>query len=170
MLRRRLLKKYGFLILIVLTISVLHLEAQAFPKAVGYVNDFAGILPRGDKQQLTELIDLLEKVTSAEIAVVTIDSFEPYRSIEEYSFDLANTWGVGKEGLNNGILMVIAMKERRVRIELGLGMERLFSDSETGLIMDKHMIPYFRDGDYGKGFLETTKVVAGVILKDYLEN
>lgn len=66
--------------------------------------------------------------------------------------------------------MVIAMKERRVRIELGLGMERLFSDSETGLIMDKHMIPYFRDGDYGKGFLETTKVVAGVILKDYLEN
>ena len=130
------MKKCGFLILIVLTISVLHLEAQVFPKSVGYVNDFAGILSRDEKQQLTELIDLLEKVTSAEIAVVTIDSIAPYSSIEEYYFELANAWGVGKEGLNNGVLMLIAMKERKARIELGLGMERLISDSEAGSIMD----------------------------------
>jgi len=143
------------------------LDGQSLPKPVGYVNDFAGVIDERARGSMEALIAAVREKTGAEIAVVTVPTFEPYGSIEEYAVDLATQWGVGKKGEDNGIVLLLAMKERRMRIEVGYGLEDVITDGTAGQIQDKSIIPAFRSGDYGTGLLKGVEAVAGIIAKKY---
>ena len=142
------------------------ISAQKLPKPVGYVNDFAGVLDEGSKSRMTMLITALKEKTGAEIAVVTVETTEP-RLFEEYSVELASEWGIGKGGEDTGVLILLAMKERKIRLEIGYGLEGPIPDGLAGEIRDKSILPDLRAGNYGAGLLKGVQAIAGIIAKEY---
>ena len=123
---------------------------ETFPKPAGSVNDFAGVIPAqyaGPMENLAR--EVLDKTgTSVVVATVeTIGDNDP----NDYANRLYQAWGIGKKGEDKGVLIFLAVKERRVRIETGYGVEGILPDGLAGEILDRYAIPHFRDGDYGKG-------------------
>jgi uncharacterized protein len=143
------------------------LTAQELPKPVGFVNDFAGIIDEASERKIQAIAGKLQEVSGAEIAVVSVENLQPYGSIEEYSIELAEQWKVGQKGEDNGIIMLIAMEEREVRLEVGYGLEGAIPDSLAGNILENSIIPPLKRGNYGEGFLKGTEAVAGLIAEEY---
>lgn len=122
------------------------------PKPTGYVNDYTHLFTTEQGRTLDSLISNYEKRTTTEIAVVTLDSsMVGQRNFELYTLDLARTWGVGKKEKNNGVLIVIAPYMRRIRIDNGLGTEKILSDNETKAIIDSIFVPNFKNGKFYEG-------------------
>lgn len=136
-----------------------------FPAPVGYVNDFANVIAANMEQQIEALCIEVQQKTGAQIAVVTVESVG-----EEYYSDYANklfaAWGIGGKGKDNGVLLFNTIQERRLWIEVGYGLEGILPDGLVGAILDDYVIPYYRKGDFGRGLLQATKAIAGVIAKD----
>jgi uncharacterized protein len=137
---------------------------ETFPKPTGAVNDFAGVIPAqyaGPMESLAR--EVLEKTgTSIVVATVkTIGDNDP----NDYANRLYQAWGIGKKGEDKGVLIFLAVKERRVRIETGYGVEGILPDGLVGELLDRYAIPAFKAGDYGKGLSETTFAVAAVAAK-----
>jgi uncharacterized protein len=137
---------------------------ETFPKSAGAVNDFAGVIPAqyaGPMENLAR--EVLEKTgTSIVVATVkTVGDNDP----NDYANRLYQAWGIGKKGEDKGILIFLAVKERRVRIETGYGVEGILPDGLAGDILDRHAIPAFKAGDYGKGFSDTMAAVSAVVAK-----
>ena len=139
--------------------------AENVPQPVGWVNDFAQVLDAGTKDKLNTLITELEEKTTSEIAVVTIASIAPYDE-KEYARMLFDQWQPGKKGKDNGVLVLLAVKERRWRIETGYGVEGIFPDGLCGDIGRTYMVPYFKSGDYSNGLYQGTNAIAAVIAKN----
>lgn len=136
------------------------------PAAVGYVNDFAGVISAGNVSNLESYLKELDKKTGAEIAVVTISSLKG-ASIEDVSLEIGRKWGVGKKGKDNGIVILVATGDKKMRIEVGYGLEGIIPDGKAGRIRDDYMIPYFKQGDMEKGIINGTMAVASVVAKSY---
>lgn len=125
---------------------------QEFPKATGWVNDFEDIFTEDQEENLEKLIKDLNTAAGIQIALVTLDSFyTSLDSFDQYTLDLANYWGVGEKGNDNGILVAICNGYRHIRIHNGYGIEKLISDEETKKVLDEFFIPYFRQGKYYEG-------------------
>ena len=88
--------------------------------------------------------------STAQLAVLTINTLDG-EPIEDYALEVLRQWGIGSKEQNNGALIVVAVKDRRSRIEVGYGLEGSLPDGLTGRIQDQYMIPYFKDGNYSKG-------------------
>lgn len=131
-------------------------------KPIGYVNDFAGILTEADKARIKTLITETEKKTSAEIAVVTINSLEG-ANLEEFANEIFNTWGIGKKGKDNGALILVAKNERKIRIETGYGLEPILPDGKCGEIIRNVLTPAFRKGEFGEGLYQAVELIAKII-------
>jgi uncharacterized protein len=147
------------------TIVALNFHSQSHPQEyfrlpenIGYVNDFEGVLTQNQIDDLSQIIRVHEKLTSNEIAVVTIASYKPYKSLFDYSLNLGNYWGVGKADKDNGILIVLGKQIREIRIQVGYGLEAKLKDEEAKFIIDTFMVPEFKKGDFylgiKKGVLE----------------
>lgn len=136
------------------------------PAATGYVNDFAGVISSANKNILDSYLKKLDKKTGAEVAVVTLDSLKG-NSIEDVALDIGRKWGVGKKGKNNGIVILVATGDKKMRIEVGYGLEGIITDGKAGRIRDDYMIPFFRQGDMEKGIINGTIAVASEIAKSY---
>jgi len=160
-------RKTILIMMALITLSASPLIARDFPSPKGYVNDFANVIPSETEVRIARMAEEIEKATSVEIAVVTVPNLGSYGSIEEYAVALFAEWGIGKKGEDNGMLLLLALQERRARIEVGYGLEGAFPDGLTGRIMDASMIPYFRNNDFGTGFLKSVEGIAGVIEKEY---
>ncbi len=119
-------------------------------KPAGYVNDFAGILPEQQRQALEAELSAFEKETSHEVAVVTVPSLGD-ETIESYSIRLAEEWKVGKKDKDNGAILLVAPNERKVRIEVGYGLEGALPDATAHRIIEDRILPRFRAGDYPGG-------------------
>ncbi len=143
------------------------LTAQQLPQPRGYVNDFAGVIADSEAAAMEQLIGAVREATGAEIAVVTVESYAPYGSIEQYSIALAEAWGVGKAGEDNGVVLVLAMSERELRIEVGYGLEGALPDGRVGAILDRQILPDLRQGRWGAGLLGGVQGVAGYIAEEY---
>ena len=124
--------------------------SQSFPKPTGYINDFADILDENAEQGLDVLVHKIESDTTAEVAVATVRSLDGM-SVEEYANRMFKQWGIGKKGLDNGILVLVAPNERKMRIEVGYGLEGILPDGLAGEIVNEQMTPRFKTGDYAAG-------------------
>jgi uncharacterized protein len=136
----------------------------AFPKPRGKVNDFAGVLDTATAAELARLVRDTEARTSAEIAVVTVPSLDGM-SVEEYAVKLFAEWGIGKSARDNGVLVLVAPAQRRMRIEVGYGLEPILPDALAGRIIREEFLPAFRDDQYGRGILQGVRRVADVIVR-----
>ena len=151
----------AFLILPILIIASLLLagtgvvSAQDYPEYVGFVNDYAGLMSMQGKQVVEARLAQLEKDTSAEVAVVTIKSLQG-NTVEDYAVRLFEQWKIGKKSKDNGVLLLGALDERKMRIEVGYGLEPVITDGRAGRIRDDDIIPRFKKNDYEGG------IVAGV--------
>jgi len=151
--------------LLIFLILPFSLYAQNIPQATGWVNDFAGVISNEYKDKLNSLIEELEQKTSAEIAVVTVGSIAPYDE-KEYARLLFDNWKPGKKGKDNGVLVLLAIKERRWRIETGYGIEGILPDGLCGEIGRNYMVPFLKQANYGEGLYQGVIKIAQVIGKD----
>lgn len=115
------------------------------------VADYASLLSKSEIYSLEQKIILYEKSTSKEIAVVTVDSIYPYRSIIKYAMDLGNFWGVGKEVSDNGLTFVISKFDSEAGIATGRSTEKILTDSICEIILNEKMVPEFKKGNFYKG-------------------
>lgn len=129
-----------------------------------YVQDYAGIISSEDRQKILSIGQDLDNKTTAQVTVLTVNSLEG-QTIEDYSLAVLRQWGIGNKEKNNGVLIVVAVKDRQSRIEVGYGLEGVLPDGKTGRIQDKYMLPYFRQNDYSKGILNAYAAVAATIAK-----
>jgi len=141
--------------------AVVALDA-AFPRPQGRVNDFAGVIDPATAAELTRLINETETRTSAQIAVVTVKSLDGM-SVEEYAVRLFADWGIGKKGKDNGVLVLVAPVQRRIRIEVGYGLEPILPDAAVGRIIRQECLPPFRDNQYARGILQGVRRLAGIV-------
>jgi len=137
-------------VLLLFVTSVLATEERQTPRNEGRVTDIAGILSTTERKNINDVLASYESETSHQIAVLLVPSLSG-ESIESFSLRVANTWALGQKGVNNGILITLAMKERRVRIEVGLGMEKFISKAAAQSIIERSMVPSFRKGEYAVG-------------------
>ena len=149
----------------VLALSWAAAGQKEFPKPIGWVNDFAGVLSEADEQKITALITNLEQETTAELAVVTITSLEG-GSIDDYAVRLFEQWGIGKKDKDNGVLLLLAILERRWRIEVGYGLEPILPDGLCGEIGRKQMVPLLKKAEYGEAVYAGAYRIAEIILSD----
>ncbi|OGO17872.1 MAG: hypothetical protein A2Z02_01275 [Chloroflexi bacterium RBG_16_48_7] len=126
--------------------------AVTYPDYQGYVNDFAGLLPADNRTQLETQLARLDKDTTVQIAVVTINSLEG-NTVEEYAVALFEKWKIGQKGKDNGILLLVAKEDRKLRIEVGYGLEAIITDGRAGRIRDNDILPYFKKDDYTQGIV-----------------
>ena len=144
------MKKVGmFVAVFVVGLSSIVL-GLTYPQHSGFVNDFANIFSSQDEQKMETFLQNYEKKTSVEIAVVTTSSLNNL-SIEEWTLGLATQWGVGKKSKDNGIVIAIAPKARKYRIEVGYGLEWIITDSVAGKFGRDLLVPAFKKGDYAGG-------------------
>ena len=136
-----------------------------FPKYAGWVNDFAGIISDEYKVRASVLIGELEQKTTAEIAIVTVKDIGAV-PIEDYAVGLFEKWGIGKKGKDNGLLILVALQQSRMRIEVGYGLEGIITDSISGSIIRQKMVPAFSEGKFGAGIFNATAAAASLIAKD----
>ncbi len=124
--------------------------AQDYPRPRGFVNDYALVLSDGAARQLERRLATLEQETTAEVAVVTVESLDGY-SIEDYAAGLFEAWGIGKKDKDNGVIFILATETHDLRIEVGYGLEPIITDGRAGRILDNEVIPYLREGDFDSG-------------------
>ncbi len=124
-------------------------SAALYPEPVGNINDYVGVLTQEDKSNLNALVDLVLNQQGVTFAVAIVDDHGD-ESIEIYGANLYEKWGIGEKAEDKGLLVIISMKEKDVRMEVGYGLEPIITDGRAGESLDK-MIPYFAQGDYGKG-------------------
>lgn len=165
--RIRSITRTGYVFLLSLCLAYLpqFAHAQEFPEAKGYVNDYAHVLSAETWNKLTNLCREVEEKTGAQIAVVTIKSLGDYDA-SDYVNRLFEKWAVGKKGQDNGVMLFLALEERKVRIEVGYGLEGILPDAMAGRILDSFVVPEFRRGDYNNGMLAGSAAIAGIIAKD----
>ncbi|MFH2076699.1 MAG: TPM domain-containing protein [Pseudomonadota bacterium] len=138
---------------------------ETFPKPTGAVNDFAGVIPAQYKGQMENLARELLAKTGTAIVVATVETIGD-NDPADYANRLYQAWGIGKKGEDKGVLIFLALKERQVRIETGYGVEGIIPDGLAGEILDRHALPYFREGDYGRGFTEAMAAVSSIVAKN----
>lgn len=149
-------------VLVVLVASAA--SAQSLPKAVGRVNDFGNVIDPAVEAEIDHQIDELEQKTSSEIAVVTIQSLGSI-SVEEYASRLFHEWGIGQAKQDNGVLILVAVDDHKMRIEVGYGLEGVLPDILAGQIIRDEFTPRFREDDYSGGIRNGVNRVVELVEK-----
>jgi uncharacterized protein len=145
------MKKYILSLLLTFFSSVVF--SQEIPDLKGRVNFNGTYQPSQEqKNQLTNLLKTLDQDGKVELAVLVVDSVRP-STIEQYSLKVAEKWKIGKKGVNNGVVFVVATKDRKARIEVGRGLEGVLTDALTSRIQKEKMAPLFKKGDYYGGIV-----------------
>ena len=120
--------------------------AQTFPKFTGFVVDAANVIPPEQEAALTQRLDALQKATGNQLVVATVPDLQGY-PIEDYGYRLLRGWGVGLKDVNNGAILLVAPNERKVRIEVGYGLEPVLTDALTSEIIRDTIVPRLRADD-----------------------
>lgn len=143
------------------------LHSQGVPFLSGRVNDYAGILSTETHTELESVLAAHEKSTTDQIAVLTIQSLEG-AVLEDYSIKVAETWKLGQKGKNNGVLLLIAKDDRKVRIEVGYGLESTLTDALCSQIIRREIVPRFKNGDFDGGVRAAVNAIIGTLGGTYV--
>lgn len=168
-LRRKLRVRVGVVLLAALAVSAVFVAtasaAPNYPELTGRIIDQAGLFSASDKADIESELAAIEQTSTDQIAVVTVNSLDGY-SIEDYGVGLARKWGIGQKGKDNGILLIIAPNDRKVRIEVGRRLEPFMTDTMSALIIQNAILPKFRRGDYAGGIKDGVRDIKTVLLGD----
>ena len=130
-----------------------------------YVSDFASMMDAGGREKILSTGRDLEKKTKAQLVIVTVNSLEG-ESIEDYANTLFRAWGIGQQGKDNGVLLLIAKEDRKFRIEVGYGLEGAITDGYSGEVLDG-MVEDFRQEEYTRGIVHAYGKLAKKIYEEY---
>lgn len=148
----------GVLLLLIPMVSAIDAK---YPELTGYVTDNANIIDSEYEQKITDLADKINKQTTVEIAVLTIESLGE-DNIDNYAVQTFRQNGVGKKDNNNGLLILVSKNDRKYRFEVGYGLESTVTDSMKVPIGEKIIVPNFKQGQYGKGIYDSMIVIEGL--------
>jgi len=146
-----------------LSLSLLCLEV---PALTGSVNDYAGVLTDDQEVELENLLRQTETGTSSQVVLLTIPTLED-EVLEDFAIRVAETWKLGQKEYDNGVLLLIAMAERKIRIEVGYGLESILTDAKCAYIIRKLMVDHFRAGDNYAGIKAGLTSITGIINKEF---
>ncbi len=121
-----------------------------FPALNGRVIDHGDLVSDAKELAIAARLEALERDTTDQVVVVTVPDLQGYE-IEEYGYQLGRAWGIGQAGKNNGVLLIVAPNERKVRIEVGYGLEPVLTDALSALIIQNEILPSFREGYFERG-------------------
>ncbi len=130
-----------------------------------YVVDLAGVMNDSAQAQLNGLLLELEQKTTAQVVVLTVQSLDG-DEIRGFGIKMAEKWKLGQKGKDNGVLIIVAVQDRKYTIEVGYGLEEVLPDSLVGTIGREYLIPYFRKGDYSTGIYAASIAVAQTIAEN----
>ena len=138
---------------------------QPPPELTQPVNDFAGVVDASSREAMDALIRSLQQASGDVVVVATIDTFAPYADINEYAVEMFENRGrgIGDRGRDNGLLVLLAVKDRRVWVEVGYDLEEFITDGFAGETSRNYMAPEFRRGNYGPGLLAGVSRLIGRI-------
>jgi uncharacterized protein len=136
--------------------------AAKFPPLTGRIVDEANIIDATIEANISNRLADLERKTSDQLVVVTINSLNSY-DIADYGYQLGRTWGIGQKDKNNGVLLIVAPHERKVRIEVGYGLEGTLTDAIANNIIQKTMLPLFRREEFSTGIYAGVQQIIGVL-------
>lgn len=140
-------------IIFLVGLLILASVGQAFTSPgdpVGYVNDFAEVIDDTEQETLDQRLETYAKESGNEITIVTVSTLED-ETVETYASKLFEIWGVGQKGKDNGILLLVAIDDRQMRIEVGYGLEGYLTDLQSSWILEQEVKPHFREGNYSQG-------------------
>ena len=131
-----------------------------------YIYDEDNIIDDDVEEKLNKMLVELEKKSEVEFVVVSVESLLD-RSIEDYANNLFNTLGIGKKEKDNGLLLLFSRSDKKVRLEIGRGLEGCLNDSKCGRILDDYFVPYRENDEYTKATEMTVKAVLNVVAEEY---
>ena len=136
------------------------------PRLTGRVNDYANILTSGQKTSLESFLKKVETASSAQVVLLTINSLDG-ENLEDFSMTVAEKWKLGQKDKDNGVLLLVAVKDKKIRIEVGYGLEGELTDLKCGYIIRQLIVPGFKSGKFYNGINEGLTAITGLITKEY---
>ncbi len=133
------------------------------PKYTGRVVDQAALLSNAQEERLSSLLERLEDRTSDQFVIVTVRSLGD-QPIEDFSRSLSNEWGIGQADKDNGVLLLLAPNERKVRIEVGYGLDPILTNAKSGEIIQRNLLPYFREARWFEGIEEGANAISELLV------
>ncbi len=153
------------IILALILISSL-LVALEVPRLKGMVNDYGNVLSSNEEVQLEQLLRDAQAKTSSQIVLLTIKSLQG-ENLEDYSLRVADKWKLGQKELDNGVLLLVAMQEKKIRIEVGYGLESILTDIKCGYIIRNLIVSEFKKGNFSQGIANGLLAVTGLITNEF---
>jgi uncharacterized protein len=163
---RHRLTQFLIILALVCIFGVPELFALEVPPLKGRVNDYAGMLSSATQQQLESSLRDLEQTDSTQIVVLIIPSLEG-EVIEEFSIKVADQWKIGQKDFDNGAILLVAQKDRKLRIEVGYGLEGSLTDLMAGRIIRNAIVPQFKAGHFDQGIIDGVQAMIGVVRGEY---
>lgn len=158
---------FGLILSVIFTVSSFAVKLPE-PTNDFFVNDFASVISDEDKSELMKIGEALYSKTGAQVVVVTVDTLDG-TDVSEYALELGRKWGVGDKEKNNGVVLLLAVSERKVTIQVGYGLEGRLTDGKTGRILDNYAIPYLKNDEFSMGLTETYKAIVSEVYAEYGE-
>src|SRR5579862_3316296 len=158
------LKSLGAAILLMVFPLLLWAEPVSQLRPTDYVNDFAHVLDQPTVTQLDNICQQLDQKAHAQVAVVTVNSLDG-SDIDSYAVDLYKRWGIGSKATDHGVLILLAVQDRKYRIEVGYGLEPILPDGKVGSF-GREAVPLLKQNDYNGALSLLTSRVADVIAQD----
>lgn len=152
----------ALLALIVLPAAALAQSTPDFPELSGRVVDNAEILSPTTESKITQMLQAHEQGTTEQVVVVTLPDLQGY-AIEDYGYQLGRHWGIGQKGEDNGAMLIVAQKERKIRIEVGYGLEGRLTDAASATIINQIVTPAFKQGQFEQGVLNGAAAMVKVL-------
>jgi uncharacterized protein len=144
---------------------------EKFPTPASYVNDYENLFSVKENETLENLISDFEKKTTVEVVVVTFDTaMLGTCSVDSFTLAIGKKWGVGKRDKNNGIIIGICSRYKKIRIENGYGIQNILTNAETKEIIDTSFIPFFKKASYFEGTLNGLKTLMAIVTLNQIKN
>ena len=156
----------GALAALLLATLQFDVTSAEFPALTGQVVDEANILSASVEKEISTVLAAHEVETSNQVVVATVQSLDG-RDIAEYGVELGRRWQIGQEGRDNGVILLVAPNERKVRIEVGYGLEGALPDAIAANIVHRVILPRFREGNYKSGIREGVSAILDAIKGEY---
>lgn len=148
----------AFVWLAVMSPAEVRAAEPQFPALTGRVVDEAGLLSASARERITGWLEQYERESGRQVVVVTVKTLQGY-PIEDYGYRLGRFWGIGEKGRNTGVILLVAPSERAVRIEVGYGIEGELTDAASRVIIERDILPAFRQGNLEQGITAGTAAI-----------